>query len=36
MYPLTPVLPNGEAMDGGKHNYTLTFAKGELPLVMLK
>jgi hypothetical protein len=33
MYPLTRVLPNGEAMDGSKHNYTLTFAKGELPPV---
>jgi hypothetical protein len=32
-YPLTQVLPNGEAMDGSKHNYTLTFAKGELPPV---
>ena len=33
MYPLTRVLPNGEAMDGSKHNYTLTFAGGELPPV---
>jgi len=33
MYPLTRVLANGEAMDGSKHNYTLTFAKGELPPV---
>jgi hypothetical protein len=33
MYPLTRVLPNGEAMDGSKHNYTLNFAKGELPPV---
>ena len=33
MYPLTRVLPNGEALDGSKHNYTLTFAKGELPPV---
>jgi hypothetical protein len=31
MYPLTRVLPNGEALDGSKHNYTLTFAKGQLP-----
>ena len=33
MYPLTRVLPNGEALDGSKHNYTLSFAKGELPPV---
>jgi hypothetical protein len=33
MYPLTRVLPSGEAMDGSKHNYTLTFAKGSLPPV---
>ncbi len=33
MYPLTRVLPGGEAMDGSKHNYTLTFAKGETPPV---
>jgi hypothetical protein len=33
MYPLTRMLPNGEAMDGSKHNYTLTFAKGSLPPV---
>jgi hypothetical protein len=33
MYPLTRMLPNGEAMDASKHNYTLTFAKGELPPV---
>jgi hypothetical protein len=33
MYPLTRVLPNGEAMDGSKHNYTLTFAKSALPPV---
>ena len=33
MYPLTRDLPNGEAMDGSKHNYTLTFAKGALPPV---
>ena len=33
MYPLTRVLPGGEAIDGSKHNYTLTFAKGELPPV---
>jgi hypothetical protein len=33
MYPLTRVLPDGKALDGSKHNYTLTFAKGELPPV---
>jgi hypothetical protein len=33
MYPLTRDLPNGEAMDGSKHNYTLTFAKDGLPPV---
>jgi hypothetical protein len=33
MYPVTRVLPNGEAMDGSKHDYTLTFAKGSLPPV---
>jgi len=33
MYPLTRVLPNGEKLDGSKHSYTLTFAKGELPPV---
>ena len=33
MYPLTRVLANGEAMDGSKHNYTLTFAKDGLPPV---
>jgi hypothetical protein len=33
MYPLTRVLPDGKAMDGSKHNYTLTFPKGELPPV---
>ena len=33
MYPLTRVLPNGDALDGSKHNYTLTFAKGSLPPV---
>src|SRR5277367_2473823 len=33
MYPLTRVLPNGETLDGSKHNYTVTFAKGSLPPV---
>ena len=33
MYPLTRILPSGEVLDGSKHNYTLTFAKGSLPPV---
>jgi hypothetical protein len=33
MYPLTTTLANGEALDTSKHNYTLTFAKGEFPPV---
>jgi hypothetical protein len=33
MYPLTRTLPSGEALDGSKHNYTLTFAKDQLPPV---
>jgi hypothetical protein len=33
MYPLTRILPNGEKLDGSKHKYTLTFAKGEFPPV---
>jgi hypothetical protein len=33
MYPLTRVLPNGDTLDGSKHNYTLTFAKDSLPPV---
>lgn len=33
MYPLTKTLPNGEVLDGSKHNYTLAFAKGEFPPV---
>ena len=33
MYPLTRVDGNGETMDGSKHNYTITFAKGSLPPV---
>jgi len=32
-YPLTRTLANGEELDGGKHNYTLTFAKGQYPPV---
>ncbi len=31
MYPMTNVLPNGELLDGSKHNYTLTFKAGEWP-----
>jgi hypothetical protein len=33
MYPLTRVTASGETLDGSKHNYTLTFAKGSLPPV---
>jgi hypothetical protein len=33
MYPLTKWLANGEALDGSKHKYTLTFAGGQLPPV---
>ncbi|MBN8508768.1 MAG: DUF1254 domain-containing protein [Burkholderiales bacterium] len=33
MYPLTKALANGEALDGAKHRYTLTFAKDQLPPV---
>ena len=33
MYPLTTTLPNGEPLDGSKHNYTLTFAAGQFPPV---
>ncbi len=33
MYPLTRVDATGETLDGSKHNYTLTFAKGQLPPV---
>jgi hypothetical protein len=32
-YPFTKTLPNGEALDGSKHNYTLTFAAGHFPPV---
>jgi hypothetical protein len=32
-YPFTKALPNGEALDGSKHNYTLTFAKDQFPPV---
>ena len=33
MYPLTKTLPNGEPLDGSKHNYTITFPAGQLPPV---
>src|SRR5438445_1384320 len=33
MYPMTKTLVSGEALDGSKHNYTLTFAAGQLPPV---
>jgi hypothetical protein len=32
-YPMTKTLADGEALDGSKHDYTLTFAKGQLPPV---
>ncbi len=33
MYPMTRTDATGETLDGGKHNYTLTFAAGQLPPV---
>ena len=33
MYPMTRWLPNGEALDGSKHVYTLTFKAGQYPPV---
>jgi hypothetical protein len=33
MYPYTKDLANGEALDGSKHNYTLTFLPGQQPPV---
>jgi len=33
MYPLTKTLASGEALDGSKHKYTLTFAKDQFPPV---
>ena len=33
MYPFTRNLANGDVLDGSKHKYTLTFAKGQLPPV---
>jgi hypothetical protein len=32
-YPYTKALANGEALDGSKHSYTLTFATGQYPPV---
>jgi len=32
-YPMTKTLADGEALDGSKHNYTLTFPVGQLPPV---
>ncbi|MBL8529987.1 MAG: DUF1254 domain-containing protein, partial [Burkholderiales bacterium] len=32
-YPLTKTLASGEALDGSKHDYTLTFAKDQYPPV---
>jgi hypothetical protein len=31
--PITRITANGEKLDSSKHNYTLTFAKGQLPPV---
>jgi hypothetical protein len=33
MYPLTRTTASGETLDASKHNFTLTFAKGNLPPV---
>ena len=33
MYPMTRMDATGEALDGSKHNYTLTFPAGQLPPV---
>ncbi len=33
VYPFTKTLANGEALDGSKHRYTLTFPAGQLPPV---
>jgi hypothetical protein len=33
MYPMTRVDATGETLDGSKHNYTLTFAAGQMPPV---
>ena len=33
MYPMTKTLADGDALDGSKHNYTLTFAADQFPPV---
>jgi hypothetical protein len=33
VYPMAKTTPNGEPLDGSKHNYTLTFAAGRFPPV---
>ena len=33
MYPMAKTLGDGEALDGSKHNYSLTFPSGQLPPV---
>jgi hypothetical protein len=33
MYPMTRTLPDGEILDGSRHNYTLTFKAGQYPPV---
>ena len=33
MYPITRTDADGQTLDGGKHNYALTFAAGQLPPV---
>jgi len=33
MYPMTKALADGAELDGSRHKYTLTFAKGQLPPV---
>jgi hypothetical protein len=33
MYPMTKTLADGEELNGSKHTYTLTFAKGQFPPV---
>jgi hypothetical protein len=33
MYPMTKTLANGEALDGSRHDYTLTFARDQFPPV---
>lgn len=32
-YPITKTLPDGEPLDGSKHNYTITFPAGQFPPV---